>query len=200
HIVPRFSLHLCDATATTEIYTLSLHDALPINALVEEMMKNKIDAQRAISELHTATAEDTNADPRVIEYQNLAFLMQQLAARYVEVGAAAYGVAFRGFTDERSIDQLAQDFSRRLAQLDLDAQDLPVNARAQLVDVQRKWAFIEQSMMNFTENQVPFLIFRYSNTIVGDLQGAARALSGDTAIGTPDSGDIPLPPGIPAAE
>src|SRR5690606_40611265 len=84
HIVPRFSLHLCDATATTEIYTLSLHDALPIYALVEEMMKNKIDAQRAISELHTATAEDTNADPRVIEYQNLAFLMQQLAARYVE--------------------------------------------------------------------------------------------------------------------
>lgn len=171
-----------------------------VNALVEEMMEKKTNAQRAISDLYNAAAEGTDADPRVIEYQTMAFLMQQMAARYLEIGAAAYGVAFRSFTDERSVDQLALDFSQRLAKLDMDAQDLPVEAKTQLADVKRKWTFIEQSMMNFMENQVSFLVYRYSNTIVEDLQGAARSLSGDTGISAPTGGDIPLPPGIPAAE
>lgn len=171
-----------------------------VNALVEEMMEKKTNAQRAISALYTSTAETTDADPRVVEYQTMAFLMQQMAARYLENAAAVYGVAFRGFSDERSIDQLALDFSQRLTNLDMDAKDLPVEARTQLTDVKRKWTFIEQSMMNFMENQVSFLVYRYSNTIVEDLQGAARTLSGDTGISAPTGGDIPLPPGIPAAE
>lgn len=171
-----------------------------VNALVEEMMEKKTGAQRAISALYTTAAEATDADPRVVEYQTMAFLMQQMAARYLENAAAVYGVAFRDLSDERSIDQLALDFSQRLASLDLNAKDLPVEAKTQLTDVQRKWTFIEQSMMNFMENQVSFLVYRYSNTIVEDLQGAARSLSGDTGISAPTGGDIPLPPGIPAAE
>jgi len=171
-----------------------------VNALVEEMMEKKTNAQRAISALYTSTAETTDADPRVVEYQTMAFLMQQMAARYLENAAAVYGVAFRDLSDERSIDQLALDFSQRLATLDMDAKDLPVDAKTQLADVKRKWTFIEQSMMNFMENQVSFLVYRYSNTIVEDLQGAARSLSGDTGISAPTGGDIPLPPGIPAAE
>lgn len=171
-----------------------------VNALVEEMMEKKTGAQRAISALYTTTSETTDADPRVVEYQTMAFLMQQMAARYLENAAAVYGVAFRDLSDERSIDQLALDFSQRLAKLDMDAKDLPVDAKTQLADVKRKWTFIEQSMMNFMENQVSFLVYRYSNTIVEDLQGAARSLSGDTGISAPTGGDIPLPPGIPAAE
>src|SRR5690606_37444023 len=171
-----------------------------VNAVVEEMMEKKLAAQRAISALYTTAAETTDADPRVVEYQTMAFLMQQMAARYLENAAAVYGVAFRDLSDERSIDQLALDFSQRLASLDLNAKDLPVEAKTQLTDVQRKWTFIEQSMMNFMENQVSFLVYRYSNTIVEDLQGAARSLSGDTGISAPTGGDIPLPPGIPAAE
>lgn len=171
-----------------------------VNAVVEEMMEKKLAAQRAISTLYASTAETTDADPRVVEYQTMAFLMQQMAARYLENAAAVYGVAFRDLSDERSIDQLALDFSQRLASLDLNAKDLPVEAKTQLTDVQRKWTFIEQSMMNFMENQVSFLVYRYSNTIVEDLQGAARSLSGDTGISAPTGGDIPLPPGIPAAE
>jgi hypothetical protein len=171
-----------------------------VNALVEEMMEKKTGAQRAISALYTTAAEATDADPRVVEYQTMAFLMQQMAARYLENAAAVYGVAFRDLSDERSIDQLALDFSQRLASLDLNAKDLPVDAKTQLTDVKRKWTFIEQSMMNFMENQVSFLVYRYSNTIVEDLQGAARSLSGDTGISAPTGGDIPLPPGIPAAE
>lgn len=171
-----------------------------VNALVEEMMEKKTNAQRAISALYSSNAETSDADPRVVEYQTMAFLMQQMAARYLENAAAVYGVAFRGFSDERSIDQLALDFSQRLATLDMDAKDLPVDAKTQLTDVKRKWTFIEQSMMNFMENQVSFLVYRYSNTIVEDLQGAARSLSGDTGISAPTGGDIPLPPGIPAAE
>lgn len=171
-----------------------------VNALVDEMMDKKLAAQRGITALYNTSAESSNADPRVIEYQTMAFLMQQMAARYLENAAAVFGVAWRDMGDERSIDQLALDFSQRLGKLDLTAQDLPVEARTQLTDVQRKWTFIEQSMMNFMENQVSFLVFRYSNTIVEDLQGAARSLSGDESISAPTSGDIPLPPGIPAAE
>lgn len=171
-----------------------------VNALVDEMMDKKLAAQRGITALYNTTAETADADARVVEYQTMAFLMQQMAARYLENAAAVFGVAWRDMGDERSIDQLALDFSQRLASLDLNAKDLPVEAKTQLTDVQRKWTFIEQSMMNFMENQVSFLVYRYSNTIVEDLQGAARSLSGDTGISAPTGGDIPLPPGIPAAE
>lgn len=169
-------------------------------AVVQEMIDTKTTAQADISALYTDLAKASKTDKRVIEYQTLAFMMQQMAARYLENAAAAYGTAFRGVLDEKSIDQLALEFSQRLAKLDANAKDLPVDAKAQLSDVKRKWNFIEASMMNFMENQVSFLVYRYSNTIVEDLQGAARSLSGDTGISAPTSGDIPLPPGIPAAE
>ena len=90
----------------------------------------------------------------------------------------------------------------RLAQVDTSAEDLPADVRTQLVDVKRKWSFIEQSMLNYLQDQVSFLVYRYSSAIVDELLSAARSLGGEDEVPVDDLGpaNIPLPPGIPAAE
>ncbi|MDF1781088.1 MAG: hypothetical protein P1U67_07295 [Alcanivoracaceae bacterium] len=172
-----------------------------IAAIAEEMQNKKMTAQRESSALHKALAATSDVDPRAIEYQDLSFLMQQMAARYLENAAASYGVAFRDLSDEKSIDQMAQEFSQRLDKLDINAKDLAPEVKAELNDVKRKWGFIEQSMLNFMQDQVSFLVYRYSGAIVENLRGASRTLiGGDDTTMQLEGGQIPLPPGIPAAQ
>ena len=176
-------------------------------AIAEEMVDKKKSAQDADTALYTSLTTDAKVDKRIIEYQNLSYLMQQMAALYLEYAASVYGVGMRSHEGEKTIDQLAQDFSQRLKKLDVDAKDLPVDVKSQLNDVKRKWGFIEQSMLNYMQNQVSFLVYRYSNTIVDDLLGASRALGGDddapidemSSGGNGGSG-IPMPPGLSAAK
>lgn len=167
-------------------------------ALVDEMMSNKLEAQRLISTLYATLAEGSEMDPRAREYQELSYIMQRMAAHYVENAASFAGIAFRDQSDERTIDQLAQEFSSRLGKL--DDKGLPAGTQSLINDVRRKWSFIEQSMMNYMQNQVAFLVYRYSNTIVDNLLSASRQLLGDDEAEVVPAGEIPLPPGIPAAQ
>jgi len=173
-----------------------------IPAVADEMLNLKKSAQMRLTELYNARAGASDQDPRIAEYHALSYMMQQMAALYLETAAAAYGVGFRGHSDEKTIDQLAQEFSMRLAQVDTSAEDLPADVRTQLVDVKRKWSFIEQSMLNYLQDQVSFLVYRYSSAIVDELLSAARSLGGEDEAPVDDLGpaNIPLPPGIPAAE
>ena len=173
-----------------------------IPALADEMLDIKRSAQASLTELYKAETKSA-PDKRVTEYQALSFMMQQMAALYLENAAAAYGVASRSHEEEKTIDQLAQEFSMRLAKLDTSAKDLPANVRTQLVDVKRKWSFIEQSMLNYLQDQVSFLVYRYSSVIVDELLNAAQTMSGGDDEAAGDNigpANIPMPPGIPAAE
>lgn len=174
-----------------------------------DMIESKLAAQKAITALYLSIAETSKVDPRVIEYQIMSYEMQQIAAKYLENAAATYGVAYRDQSDEKTIDQLAQEFALRLDGLNLKAADLPPGVKVELADVKRKWSFIQQSLLNYMENQVSFLVYLYSRKIVDGLLSAsehlALATGGDTTTGAPtiappaDSG-IQLPPGIPAAQ
>lgn len=170
-----------------------------------DMIESKIAAQKAITTMYLSIAENSEIDPRVTEYQIMSYEMQQIAAKYLETAAASYGVAFRDQSDEKTIDQLAQEFAQRLDGLDLKAADLPAGVRVELADVKRKWSFIQQSLLNYMENQVSFLVYLYSRRIVDGLLSASEQLAlatgDDTTTGSPsaDSG-IQLPPGIPAAQ
>lgn len=173
-----------------------------VPAVADEMLSTKSAAQANLTALYDARLSVTDQDPRIAEYHALSLMMQQMAAKYLEAAAASYGVSFGDHSDEKAIDQLAQEFSMALAQLDTQAEDLPPEVRAQLLDVKRKWGFIEQSMLNYLQDQVSFLIYRYSSAIVDDLLSAAKSLGGEDEVELDTLGpaNIPLPPGIPAAQ
>lgn len=179
-------------------YQSIMDDGYEVLAITDEMMGQKQEAQRLMTEMFAAAAEQSDIEPRVKEYLDLAYEMQTMAARYVEYASSVSGVAFRDQSDERTVDALAQDFSARLGAL--SDKDLPAGPATLIKDVRRKWAFIEGSMMNYMQNQVAFLVYRYSNNIVDALLSASRNLIGEEepaeAIG---GGHLPLPPGIPAA-
>lgn len=195
-----------------------------------DMIESKIAAQKALSAMHANMADASEMDPRVLKYQEMSYEMQQIAAKYLENAAATYGVAYRDQSDEKTIDQLAQEFAAHLASIDSKAADLPAGVQVQLADVTRKWGFIEQSLLNYMENQVSFLVYLYSRKIVDGLLNASEQLAmaqrdGDTAQSAPriappeatteveaappapdsdvtidESSGIQLPPGIPAAQ
>jgi len=170
-----------------------------------DMIESKLAAQKAITTMYASIEESSKVDPRVTQYQIMSYEMQQIAAKYLENAAATYGVAYRDQSDEKTIDQLAQEFALRLDSLDLKAADLPAGVRVELTDVKRKWGFIQQSLLNYMENQVSFLVYLYSRKIVDGLLSASEQLAlatgGETTSGAaPADSGIQLPPGIPAAQ
>lgn len=181
-----------------ENYQAILDGGYEVLAISDQMMSEKKEAQRLMSELFDTLAENVDVEPRVREYLDLSFEMQRMAARYVEYASSISGVAFRDQSDEKTVDVLAQDFSARLSRL--SDKDLPAGPATLIKDVRRKWTFIEGSMMNYMQNQVAFLVYRYSNNIVDGLLNAARELmGGDEETIDAGPGHLPLPPGIPAA-
>lgn len=173
-------------------------EGFEVLAVTDQMMSHKQDAQRLMADVFTKASGQSSIEPRVKEYLDLAFEMQTMAARYVEYASSVSGVAFRDQSEETTVDALAQDFSARLGALKDDG--LPPGPATLIQDVRRKWAFIEGSMMNYMQNQVAFLVYRYSNNIVEALLSASRDLIGEEeAPAALPGGALPLPPGIPAA-
>lgn len=168
---------------------------------VDRMYDQKQKAQGVAATL--IEAKRSNLKEKVPEdiqqIRDLSFIMQRMAASYIEQAASAFGTASRAQGDEKPVDQLAQEFTRGLKKLDLNARKKPV-VQVSMDQVRRRWQFIEQSMLNYKENTVPFLVYRYANAIVDDLLTVADTLlEPPPGAEQPGGGNIPLPPNMPGA-
>lgn len=108
----------------------------------------------AISEQMAATRE-------------LSVLMQSIAVNYA-ARSASVGASFSGDSSERPIEELVADFSARLSAL----RKHPGNGTAvntTLDGVATKWRYIEGSLRNYNEKSVPFLVNKYSDSIIRSL-------------------------------
>src|SRR5205823_14612533 len=65
-------------TATTEIYTLSLHDALPISGFVVAVLKAASAASREVAVLLVLSAGISRSEEHTSELQSLAYLVCRL--------------------------------------------------------------------------------------------------------------------------
>lgn len=170
-------------------------------SLVDQMYNEKQQAQELAAEVaDILRGQLEEAVPENIRrIRELSFTMQRMAAAYIEQAASAFGTAYRGQGDEKPVDQLAREFSQELDELTLKNRDNPA-ALVMMDQVHQRWDFIEQSMLNYKENTVPFLVYRYANAVVDDLLTIADIQTGQGpgAI-IPTGGDraVPLPPGMP---
>jgi nucleotide-binding universal stress UspA family protein len=173
-------------------------------ALVDQMYGAQKEAQMLLNEVYDATAASLEEPvPEIVSrMRELSFIMQRLAASYLEQAASTFGtVSWR--SDEKSVDQKAQEFASKLEELEVHSKEAP-SINVMVAQVKRRWDFMEQSMLNYKENTVPFLVYRYSNAMVDDLltvadlygepqQPAQPPMPGG---GGAEGGAVPLPPGM----
>lgn len=108
--------------------------------------------------------------------QEQAILMQRITAGYVRESASLDGgsAIYDSANDlEQSVDSLAAEFRQQLQALDQRYAGQPL-VRARLKQVATTWNFIEKPLQHYKEKSVPFIVVRYSNTIVADLTAAEQ--------------------------
>ncbi len=99
--------------------------------------------------------------------RELSVLMQSIAVNYA-ARSASVGASFSGDSSERPIEDLVSDFSARLNALrNQQANSAAINTA--LDGVATKWRYIEGSLRNYNEKSVPFLVSKYSDSIIRSL-------------------------------
>jgi hypothetical protein len=147
----------------------------PENAVVDEMMQHRKEARKILDQVYLDLEKRAGLTGSALsEARALALMLEQMSALYVENASAAYVSNRSQDSQDMTIDQMANGFSKRLTALLAKAQD---KEAAKLVrGIQSKWKFIERSMLNYQENSVPFLVDRYTQVIVADLVTLAGSL------------------------
>lgn len=104
---------------------------------------------------------------QMIATRELSVLMQSIAVNYA-ARSASVGASFSGDSNERPLEELVSDFSARLSALrNQPGNNATVNTA--LDGVAAKWRFIEGSLRNYNEKSVPFLVNKYSDSIIRSL-------------------------------
>ena len=98
-------------------------------------------------------------------------LMQGIAVDYAS-RSASVGATFMGGGDARPMEELVSEFASKMAALEKDPKNTPQLKQA-WEGVSTKWRYIEKSLINYNENSVPFLVNKYSNTIIQGIEQIA---------------------------
>jgi hypothetical protein len=109
--------------------------------------------------------------PLTQKSRDQSLLMQNIAVDYAS-RSASVGTSFFGGGEERGIDELVGEFANQLGSLSSAQQNTP-QISAALNSIETKWRYIEKSLRNYNENTVPFLISKYSDSIIEGLEGVS---------------------------
>lgn len=152
-----------------------LQTGAPENAVIDEMMQHRNSARAAIDGVYIELERQAGlAGSPLSEARALALLLGQMSSLYVENASSAYVSNRSQDSSSQTIDQMAGDFSKRLANLLTKARGEEATKRVR--GIQTKWHFIEHSMIHYQEKTVPYLVDRYTGVIVSDLMDLARLL------------------------
>ncbi|MCY1543835.1 hypothetical protein D9M68_796680 [compost metagenome] len=116
-----------------------------------------------------------NVPPLTQQSREQSLLMQAIAVDYAS-RSASVGATFMGGGDNRPIEELVSEFANKLTSMEKAPQNTPQITQT-LNGVSTKWRYIEKSLMNYNENSVPFLINKYSDSIIEGLEDVSAQYS-----------------------
>lgn len=111
--------------------------------------------------------------PVLQSLRNESALFKEMSALYIEQSTTQYGYTYRSTAEDNdTLDKMAQRFTN---QLDAIEKQLAGNSDAikKLNHVRNKWQFLEKSFLNYTENSVPYLVEKFGDEIVANLEALA---------------------------
>ncbi|WP_345199449.1 hypothetical protein [Kistimonas scapharcae] len=99
--------------------------------------------------------------------------MEKISTRYTRLAAHWNGrTGILPYPEGDTVDIHAQRLTEQLDTL-LSRNDLSVSLSERLSKVEKKWRFIAPKLMDYQNQTVPYLVSRYSESIVGQLMQAA---------------------------
>jgi hypothetical protein len=119
-------------------------------------------------------SRDAGANPRVEAARSAAVLMAQMMARYAARTHSSVAQTFQGASNEVPLDEQAREFDTLLG--DVRSGNPTGDLQTLLDDVSAKWQFIRGSYINYNENNVSFIIDRYSKGIIEGLDNTIELL------------------------
>ncbi|MBS7691693.1 hypothetical protein I0E98_19840 [Pseudomonas lalucatii] len=106
--------------------------------------------------------------PLTQQSRDQSLLMQAIAVDYAARNASV-GATFMGGGEVRPIEEMVDQFAAGLANLQQATRN-DAQLKQTLSTVGTKWRYIEKSLMNYNENSVPFLVNKYSDSIIEGLE------------------------------
>ncbi|GGC77980.1 hypothetical protein [Marinobacter halophilus] len=137
--------------------------------LMADLANNAVELNDLATELYGVAQENSGAqaNARIESARSAAVVMAQMMSRYSARTHSSVAQTFQGSSDEAPLDQQALEFDDLLAKL--QAGNAAGELKAAIDDVSSKWLFIRSSYINYNENNVSFVIDRYSKGIIGGL-------------------------------
>ena len=144
--------------------------------LVSEMAEQADTLNAESTELYSISLESAQitVDNRVEAARSAAVTMAQMMAKYSVRSNLAVSQTFQGTSSEEPLDVKAQRFESLLSQLSTGPNSTPL--KTALDDINSKWLFIKNSYINYNENNVSFVIDRYSKGILETLNATIDLL------------------------
>ncbi|PXX91705.1 hypothetical protein DIT71_07485 [Marinobacter vulgaris] len=137
--------------------------------LVSDMANQALLMNQVATEMYILAQESTETEigSRVEAARSAAVTIAQMMAKYSARTNSSVAQTFQGSSDDVALDEQARLFD------DLLSQVTEGNAQGQLEktlnDLTSKWEFIRASYINYNDNNVAFVIDRYSKGILASL-------------------------------
>ena len=144
------------------------------NQLVTDMLEHLKNLESVLSTTLATNKEQAGSqlNAQVDQIRTQSLLMQVIATKYAERSANVWGTNPSETEGDQTLDQLAIKFSQELTKISGQFSSSQ-EASDSLKQVATRWKFIEKSLVNYTENSIPFLVTRYSRKIVESLESVA---------------------------
>ncbi|HAC29186.1 MAG TPA: hypothetical protein DCF82_15455 [Marinobacter hydrocarbonoclasticus] len=144
--------------------------------LMADLANQALNMNNLATELYSVAQEGSGikADTRIESARSAAVVMAQMMARYAARTHSSVSQTFQGASSEVPLDEQAKTFDQLLSSL--RAGSTNGELKTALDDVASKWQFIRGSYINYNENNVGFVIDRYSKGIIEGLTNAIDLL------------------------
>lgn len=146
--------------------------------LVSDMANQAISLSRAATELYRLAqkSSQTRTDARVEAARSAAVTLARMMAKYSARTHSQAAQTFQGSSDDTPLDLQARQFDSLLA--DIESTESGGELKSIMDSLNSKWQFIRGSYINFNDNNVAFVIDRYSKAILAGLQATIDLLTG----------------------
>ena len=148
--------------------------------LMADMADTALTMNATATELYSVAQENSGAkaDDRIESARSASVLMAQMMARYAARTHSSVSQTFQGATSEIPLDEQAETFDQYLK--NVSSGSPTGELKATLSDISSKWQFIRRSYVNYNDNNVSFIIDRYSKGIINGLASAIELMGSNS--------------------
>jgi hypothetical protein len=138
--------------------------------MVSDMANHALTMNQTATELYEVAKESTGTvvNERIEAARSAAVTIAQMMAKYSARTNSQVAQTFQGSSSEVPLDEQAKAFDQMLA--NLRKGEASGELKAALENLTSKWQFIRGSYINYNDNNVAFVIDRYSKGILQGLE------------------------------